>query len=198
MSTSVLSFFLSHIYGDIGISAVFCFVLSKKGRGWALDVLVQDCGFKLVRREKCEGKLLGQKDCWVKVLGQENCEGKGKQGCDEWLAQSCFLHPPPALPMSPSLSLSVANLHRKVYTSCRQALSRDLFQVSIIAAEVKEWRDSTHRGNVCWSAPIPFDASPSHVFSTISWSGGQEENFGDANKNDSFARLRGRLKVSLC
>ena len=28
--------------------------------------------------------------------------------------------------------------------------------------------------------------------------GVEEKKFGDANKNGSFARLRGRLKVSLC
>ena len=56
---------------------------------------------------------------------------------------------------------------------------------------------TTHPSNVCWSAPVLFGGSPS-LDLTRQLKFEEENIWGDANKNGSFARLRGRSKVSLC
>ena len=69
-------------------------------------------------------------------------------------------------------------------------------------AEVKEWLDSPSKCLLISSSSVwRFSISRPRLKSQVprqSVGGVQEENIGDANKNGSFARLRGRLKVSLC
>ena len=143
----------------------------------------------------CKGKSMHSANALLCNVCRE-CGDSKVLKCDEWLAESGFLHP------NAYIALSVPHLHRKVYTSCNQGLSQHFFLSGY--RKVNRWKVvSTHPGDVCWSAPVLSRGSPSQGFRVNSSPAmsrlmGSRRQFWDADKNASFARLRGRLKVSLC
>ena len=99
---------------------------------------------------------------------------------------------------SPSyIARSVPHLNRKHYISCQPPSHWEILSHFFGSIIGQGGGVTTHPSNVCWSAPVLFGGSPSlDLARQLKF---EEENiWGGANKNGSFARLRGRSKVSLC